>query len=954
LRFKTTTLYVLLLLLLSCGIVFPATTGKISGVVTDKETGDPLPGVAVSVVGTSWGALTDADGKYFILNVPVGEYVVKAELIGYAPVEVQNLSVSNDLTTYVDIQMSSKVVDIGQVQTVIAERPLVILDQTSSVNVVSKSEIDNLPARSYQDIVGLSAGVVPFQENVSTAQRGAPPQSTNPTMYIRGGRQGEVAYFVDGFLQQDPLSNLSTTTINSNAIDQISISTGGFNAEYGWVSSGAINVTTREGGRSYHGAVEVVTDNTPLTSNNTIDHPAVPPGDLGGDYDKPAIANSYDYNTYNINLDGPVFPNNDRLSFFVSGERRWYRDRAPRSYSYGRLPSNSQGGWTWQGKLKFDVNPQHVIRLGILGSRDDWRRYLQSFYFDTDHARRYLDKNQSFYAKWTATMSPKTFFELGGTYYITERTQGDGVFFDDLSRYYVSGNYSRFDQTLLFRPWDDPTTDTLDESYFDPGYLHRKSSYYGATFDITSQINRSNEVKFGTSFEYHTVRRYDPAFIYNVSPSDPDSVKSQNVDYYGYSQDGLSEVNSGPDGAKHPYMFALYLQDKVEWEGLVVNGGVRWDYLNVNTDRLTNPDKPLGDNNVLDASDFTSTDAYTKLSPRLGIGFPVTERTVFHINYGKFFQRPELENVYVGTKYLRRMVAVQPYFDFFGNPNLKPEETIAYEVGLSHQLGDNTAFNLTAYYKDVNDLTVLRRIPLQKFATFRNEDFGTLKGVDFQLKMRRVRGISGELDYTLAYANGTGSAATTDYNIAWQDTEAPLIVSPVDFDQRHKITAIVDVRAGKQQGPKLGEVFPLENAGVNFVFQAGSGTPYTPVDVWNEVTLASGAPRPNGRINSRYSPWTYRLDMKANKTFYVKNLAFDIYFWVLNVFDTKNVTDVYEGTGLPDNTGFLSTSTAANTAAGIDAEQGAGYYEDMYQLRQNDPNNYDMPRQVRVGLRMNF
>jgi outer membrane receptor protein involved in Fe transport len=411
-------------------------------------------------------------------------------------------------------------------------------------------------------------------------------------------------------------------------------------------------------------------------------------------------------------------------------------------------------------------------------------------------------------------LSPRTFFELGATYYITEREQGDGKFFDDLEKYYVNGANSRFDATTLFRPWDDTTTADVDEGYIDRGYLHRKSSYYGFNFDITSQINRSNEVKFGLDFETHKLRRYDPAFITSVDVTDPDSIKFQNVDFYGYDASGQEEVDEGRDGVKKPYMFAVYLQDKVEWQGLVVNAGLRWDYLNVNTERLVNPDDPLGADNELGDEDFMDAEAVTKLSPRLGIGFPVTDRTVFHINYGKFFQRPELQNIYVGSRYLRRMVAVSPYYDFFGNPNLDPEETIAYEVGLSHQLGDNTAFNLTAYYKDVNDLTVLRRIPLQKFATFRNEDFGTMKGVDFQLKLRRVRGISGELNYSLQYANATGSAAQTQYNIAWQDTEAPLLVSPVDFDQRHKITAVLDVRAGREEGPRLGEVYPLENAGV--------------------------------------------------------------------------------------------------------------------------------------------
>ncbi|MCK4857820.1 MAG: TonB-dependent receptor, partial [candidate division Zixibacteria bacterium] len=883
-------------------------------------------------------ALTDADGRYFILNIPVGEYAIRAELIGYAPVEVQNLSVSNDLTTYTDIQMTSKVIDIGQVQTVIAERPLVIMDQTASLRVVDKEEIQRLPTRGYQDIVALSSGVVQFNDNVATRQRGSAPTSSAPSMNIRGGRHGEVAYFVDGFVQQDPLSNLATTTVNNNAIDVISISTGGFNAEYGWVSSGAVNVTTREGTKEYHGSIEVVTDNLPFLEG---------PPDEGEEPNlDPAIGYSYDYNTYAANFDGPLLPNFDRASFFLSAERRWQRDRAPRATANGRLPVNSMDGWTWHGKIKFEINPKHFLRLGTLGSKDDWRLYTLPYYFCPERAPRYVDKNQSYYAKWTATLSPRTFFEVGGTYYITERERGDGVFFDDLDKYYVSGNYTRFDETELYRP--------PDGAYFYPGYRHRKSSYYGFNFDITSQVNRSNEVKFGVDFETHKLRRYEPAFVYNIKPEDPDSVKFQNIDYYGYDASGKNEVDEGDNGVKKPYMMAAYLQDKIEWEGLVINAGLRWDYMNVNTKRLRNQDRPLDPDSTgdtqLDESDFVDAEAETKLSPRIGVGFPISNRTVFHINYGKFFQRPELQNVYVGTAYLDRMVSVSPYYDYFGNPNLMPEQTTAYEVGLSHQLGDYTALNVTAYYKDVRDLTVVRRIAFQKFATFRNEDFGTIKGLDFQFKARRQQGIAMELNYSLSWANGTGSAATTQTNIAWQDSESPLLVAPLDYDQRHKLTAIVDIRAGKKEGPKLGEIYPLENAGVNFVFRAASGTPYTPSNVWNEVTLGSGAPVPIGRINSRYGPWTYRLDLKANRGFDIGGLSFDIYLWVLNVFDTKNVIDVYEGTGQPDNTGFLATDEGQNVAA--DFEE--GFYEEMYNLRQKDPLNYDVPRIVRLGLRMNF
>ncbi len=190
---------ILILVLALCAFAQAATVGKISGKVTDKETGSALPGVAVTITGTSMGALSDVEGKFFILNVPVGLYTLKAELIGYAPVELQGLNVSVDLTTNADFQLSSKSLT-GDVQVVIAERPLIILDQTKSLKIVSGDEIQQLPTRGYTDVVGLSAGVVAYSENVEASAvgtRGGREQSNQPSLNIRGGRQGVTAGSVD-------------------------------------------------------------------------------------------------------------------------------------------------------------------------------------------------------------------------------------------------------------------------------------------------------------------------------------------------------------------------------------------------------------------------------------------------------------------------------------------------------------------------------------------------------------------------------------------------------------------------------------------------------------------------------------------------------------------------------------------------------------------------------------
>jgi outer membrane receptor protein involved in Fe transport len=974
----------LLLFLAMPGLIFGGTVGKISGICADKETGAPLPGVAVSITGTTMGALSDAEGKYFILNVPAGRYDLRAMIIGYAPVELKNMNVSIDLTSQADFQLSSKVLDIGQTQIVIAERPMIVKDQTASLKLISREDIQQLPTRGYQDIVGLSAGVVANYKSPPTLNLRGNRESTNaPTLNIRGGRQGDVAYFVDGFSQQDPLTNLSTTTINNNAIEQISISTGGFNAEYGWVSSGAINVTTKEGTKKYSGTIEGITDGYMSKGHR------------------------YDYNHVAMNVDGPlpIGKWKDKGSFFLSMERRREGDRSPRSLANGILPHNTLSGWTWQGKLKYDVNPKNQIRLGTLGSRDAWQEFNMNYYFNQEHAPRYLDENYSYYAKWTNNLSPKTFFELGTTYYLTKRFRGDSKHWQDVIAYGRPDGNPRLDATGLFQQGDKDTTymriDTIgaviDTSYYtkDEGhvyddFLQRRSSYVGGNFALTSQINKSNLLQFGIDVQAHRLRymnhltpvQIDTNVLANIADTAQYyTVGFQDANGYGYRFRGyrvvdgkavpdgtLEDVNSGPDAAKKPYTFALYLQDKIEWQGLVINAGVRYDYLNSNTDRLRDEQRPLDpdkyglDPNAtpeqielsqkLDPGDFVKAKAEQKLSPRIGVGFPISDKSVFHVNYGKFFQRPELQYLYVNTEYLQRMVRDHPYYAPVGNPNLKPEETTAYEVGIAHQLGDYTSLDITAYYKDIKGLTEVvnqSSVP-NSFAVYRNYDFGTTKGIDASLKMRRNRSISAEVNYSLAFATGTGSYATSQSNIAWTNNERPIRVSPLEFDQRHKFTAIMDVRSAGGQGPKIGNTFILENAGVNFLFTAASGTPYTPIKLVNEITMGAFSPVPVGPVNSQNGPWTYRLDLKANKTFAIAKLSFDVYVWVINVFDRKNVVEVYEGSGLADNTGWLATPEGQSFANQYVAEDGVA----KYNIKQRNPMHYDTPRQVRLGLRMNF
>ncbi|MBI5867917.1 MAG: TonB-dependent receptor [candidate division Zixibacteria bacterium] len=841
--------------------------------------------------------------------------------------------------------MFSKPIEMGTI-VVVAERPLVIKDRTASLRVVEADRIGALPTRGYRDLLALQPGVV---------------MRTGDQLNVRGGRTSEVAYYVDGFSQQDPLTGVSTTQINSNDLEEISITTGGFNAEYGWVASGAINVTTKEGGDRLAGTAEAITDNF--------------------------HGSNYDYNLYDLSLSGPLSPITNNVKFIVSGERRWQGDRTPSAIAGGPLPDNGSSGWTWRGKLSMKLSRATDLRLGGMTSTDQWKLWRNSWKFDMNHAPRLADNNHSINATLQHVISPMTFFTVAGSYFSTERTRGDGVYFDNIWGYGRPGGSYGFDQEGLFQSWDDingPTAveDTTidgrtyvlrgDESAIWNNYLHRQSSYVGFKFDLVSQANRFHELRVGGEFQRHTLRRYQHLLPSNVYQGL--ELGFQDVDRYGYNITGDKLENSGLQGAKHPVTFATYLQDKLELSGLVVNAGLRLDYLNVNTVRLRDESDPLDPDHYLklehptdeqrelagklDPGDLQKSWPEVELSPRLGIAFPVTDQSVFHVSYGRFMQRPDLQNLYVSYDYLEYKILTGGYFFPFGNPNLRPERTTAYEIGWTRQLGPNSSFNLTTYYKDVAHLTQVVNQPAHpnSFATYRNTDFGTIKGLEATFELRRTHNIGVEASYSLSRSTGTGSTPNSQSDLVWQGGEAPKTANPLDFDQRHKLTAILDLRADNHEGPALGGWHFLENAGLNVTWTAGSGFPYTPTKMYNAVALTSVRADNTGPVNSRTGPWTMQMDLKATKTFAWGGSRIEFQLWILNLFNRKNVVNVYQTTGLPNSTGWSETAGGDEFLSSYDRSHDSSGLTgwEKYSLRENDPLNYGPPRQIRAGIKVSF
>ncbi len=240
-RFKIHSMSLILLFLVICCItviVFAGTTGKITGKVVDKKTGEGLPQVNIIVRGTSLGTVTDINGNFTILNVPPGTYTVTASYVGYSPVSVENVRVRIDQTTEVFFELEEQTIETAGV-TVLAERNVVRKDVSTSVTSVQQEEMRSIPVTTLADVVSLQAGV-------------------EDGMRIRGGDVGQLLLQLDGMTLRDPRNNQPISLIAMSGVHEMAIEKGGFNAEYGQVRSGIVNVIGREGdAQSYFGTVTV-------------------------------------------------------------------------------------------------------------------------------------------------------------------------------------------------------------------------------------------------------------------------------------------------------------------------------------------------------------------------------------------------------------------------------------------------------------------------------------------------------------------------------------------------------------------------------------------------------------------------------------------------------------------------------------------------------------------------
>lgn len=912
--------------------LFAQTTGKIAGTVTDRETGDPLPGANVVVEGTTLGAATDINGNYVILNVPVGTYAVRASFIGYETVTVRNIRVSIGLTTELNFELPSEALEVGEIE-VVAERPLVNKNATNTIKIVSSEDIENLPVRGYANVAGLQGGVV----------------QVGGTLYVRGGRPEEVQFYVDGVSQNDPFTLNRAGDLINNSIEEVQVQTGGFNAEYGFANSGIIQVTTKTGGSDYQVSGEIITD------------------EFLGDDSETLGAFGYGYNIRNIAFSGPV-PSTDKAKFYFAIENSDFDDSRRSAGVHpvrfdsttnqvitrgGPLPNNGLERWNWNGNILLDFRPLQ-FKIGGNSTRDEGRNYIHSFsLFNNELNPRTEREVDSYFLKATHTVGSNTFWTATASWFRSEFRQGDPRFFEDVEAY---GDTSR--NPALPLPGNNPRTNDLHARFRPEGttfgvWQKSKSTYFALRADLTHQSGRLHEFKAGFETRFHTIRRYQvfplriaSARAANPGASTPDVYRSAFAANIGYDVTGQTEVNDGIDRARKPTLAAVYVQDKLEFSDLVLNLGLRWDYFATDAPTFEDPTNvEITEGGFIDPAQLGEEKTYSDLNPRIGISFPVTDRTVFHAQYGKFTQPPELDRLYIAyTDFANNLQAGN--FTTSENPELRPVRTTAYEVGFRQQIGDNAALDVTAYYKELRDLVQARNIQAQPvaYAAFVNGDYGTVKGVSATFQLRRTKRVAMSAQYTLQFAGGTGSAANDAFAINWLGNPPvyPTFVAPLDFDQRHTGAINFDFRTTATD--------VVGRAGLNLLLTFHSGRPYTPGQMRSAVfaTGPSAQNQPVAAINSATMPFFINLDAKLDKSFTVGNVDFNVYLWVINLLDNEGVRNVYEQNGEPDTDGWLQTPQGEAFAA--QAPSAASFYR----ARVNSPFNFEEPRQYRLGVRFNI
>lgn len=875
--------------------ILAGTTGKIVGKIYDTEIGEPVIGANILVEGTFFGAAADIEGDFMIPHIPPGKYRIVISAVGYHKVTIENVLVKIDLTTNIgQINLTSEAISMDVI-VVKAEQPLVTKDLTSTSAIVTSDEIKALPVDDFQQVVNLQAGVIDG--------------------HFRGGRSNEVAYLIDGVSVNDAFNGGLSVEVENNSIGQLEVISGTFNAEYGQAMSGVVNIITKDGGQKYEGNISSYVGNY-FTSDTKIfqnlnKFNLSGPRDFRFNISGPTkllsglsffVTGRYfadDGHMYGKRIfltsdNSPIFPNSQDQDYFIltpSGDGKY-------------IPMNPQEKMSFNGKITYSL-PQWKFSYGIFWD-DNWNKYYNhSFRLVPDAIKNHYRRN--------------TIHTLQISWYPSQVT---------LSTLKFSHNFNDYWGYLYEDPFDSRYVDesqgaAVSEYTFRTGgnetdrYARNTKTMLGQ-WTLESQVSKQHKIKMGVEGRIYDIFNSWKT-LRNLTDGQVDD--SGNLIYkLGYS-DPHTKFNSAY--TTKPYEFSAYIQDKMEYDIMIINAGIRFDYFNPNTTLPADLRNPLNNPNFPGANKTRQAESEYQISPRFGVSFPMSDKGAIHFSYGHFFQIPSFSNLYENNRYIIDQTTSAQ--SFIGNPELKAQKTVKYELGLQQVVFPDVSLDISVYYSDIRNLLgseIKETYEGFLYGRFVNRDYGNVKGLIVTLDKRFSNYFSAKLDYTYQTAAGNASDPQTAYLNSRSDppVESPKKVVPLNWDQTSTLN--VSLNIGIPGDWTIGTIFGY-----------GSGMPYT-----EDTRYSKGLRFENGGRKPNF----FNVDLRANKQLDVYGLNVSVFLIVYNLFDIRN------------EFGVSSTTGRAGIDLNAEAYTGKIYGLNTIEEYLRNPGDYSRPRQLNLGISVGF
>jgi outer membrane receptor protein involved in Fe transport len=916
------------------------------GNVKDEATNEPVPFANVIVDGTTLGAASDIEGNFVILNIPPGVYSVTASYVGYQKVTTTDVRINVGFTTNLNFMLPSGEVSLSAIVVQGDRNPLVRQDLTNPTVAITSETIDALPVDNIADVIKLQAGVVAGDDG---------------KLHVRGGYSNEVSYQLNGLSMNDPFENSRSVGVATNAVQEVSVSTGTFSAEFGNALSGVVNYVTKEGNDKYSFSLRGyagdylskrdrlfpnIKDIDPLNRGRmeaTLGGPI--PFSSSTKFFASGIFEDYKGSYYGKNLYNPTDSYLSIENFIPVDPRYGSADDPyffnPFNPASNGLPTgdgkyvsmNPSKNWNFQANLSHKFGSLMKVKWEIVLDNAKSKQYTdyEAYRFNPNGVGWDYSNGTMQSLDFTHTLNNTTFYNVKLSY---SWNKAEHYLYEDYndSRYLYQDIYRR---------------SIVGTMYYAGGTDNYRSERYtltqSAKADLVTQAYGVHEIKFGAEFRQHEIshQEYSVNFAKAGDPartplSVTDLLYNPNLEITRYLIEGPSVYK------KKPYQAAAYVQDKIELaKTMILNVGLRYEMFDpqskYNPDLSQNIEDSTSGNmnaNLKDAS------IKHMVSPRFSVSYPITDRGIIRFSYGHFYQIGSLSSLYKNDLRWVQNVADVPEF---GNPDVKPQKSVQYEIGLQQQLTEDFKFDLTGYYKDVRDYIFTQNVRTnrgRKYEVLTNLAYSNVKGITLSFLKRRSPGnlLSASLDYTFQIAEGNRTEPEEDLfysDASGKQTETYLV--PLEFDRSHLLNGTITLSEP-------------EDWALGFVFNVQTGTPYTPVlgPTFTTVTYTQ-------RSASKSMQWN--VDFKFEKFFSMGPLHYSVFLQVENLFDTENERTVYANSGksltsVDETTNAISFEKIKNRIErGDPGLFDKSVIDNYYYTR---PNRVSLPREVRLGFSLLF